>query len=91
MEENDINELNDNSLSYYDLIKNLEIIGEAAYKLTNEFRANHPDTDWRSIIAMRHLMVHGYYKVRAQIVREVIEADIPILKTQVEKYIIDLL
>lgn len=88
--ENDISELNDNSLSYYGLIKNLEIIGEAAYKLTNDFRSNHPATDWRSIIAMRHLMVHGYYKVRAQIVKEIIEVDIPILKTQIEKYISEL-
>lgn len=84
--ENSIDDLNDNSLEYYGLIKNLEIIGEAAYKLTNDFRDKHPATDWRSIIAMRHLMVHGYYKIRTQIVKDIIETDIPLLKAQVEIY-----
>lgn len=55
-----IPDLNDKEMSYYGLIKNLEIIGEAAYKLTKEFINDHDEIEWRSIISMRHIMVHGY-------------------------------
>ncbi|MBD5357904.1 MAG: DUF86 domain-containing protein [Bacteroides sp.] len=74
-------------MSYFGLIKNLDIIGEAAYKLTQEFVNSYPETDWRSIIAMRHIMVHGYYKVNSVFVKEIIQTDIPILYQQIKNYI----
>ena len=74
-------------MSYFGLIKNLEIIGEAAYQLTREFVDSHPEIDWRPIIAMRHIMVHGYYKVNPILVREIIQTDVPKLYRQVKTYI----
>ena len=46
---------------YFGLVKHVEIIGEAVYKLTLEFRANHPEVNWDDIARMRHVLVHGYY------------------------------
>lgn len=83
----DIPELNEKDMSYFGLIKNLEIIGEAAYQLTREFVNSHPEVDWRPIIAMRHIMVHGYYKVNPILVREIIKTDVPKLYQQVKTYI----
>lgn len=80
-------ELNEKDMSYFGLIKNLEIIGEAAYKLTNEFVKSHPEIDWRSIIAMRHVMVHGYYKINPSIVKEIIETEIPNLYRRISEII----
>ena len=78
--------LDDKSIEFFGLVKNLEIIGEAAYKLTKDFVQAHSDTDWRSIIKMRHIMVHGYYQVSPRIVKEIIETEISKLKSEVERY-----
>lgn len=80
-------DLNERDMSYFGLIKNLEIIGEAAYKLTREFVNIHPEVDWRSIIAMRHIMVHGYYKVNPLLVKDIIKTEIPKLYQQVKNYL----
>lgn len=72
---------------YYALIKNLEIIGEAVYKLTKEFRENHPETPWKQIEGLRHVIVHDYYQVDFNIVWDTIENDLVELRGQVEKYL----
>lgn len=46
------------------IIKNLEIIGEAAYLLTKDFKAKHEDIEWNDMIGMRHIIVHGYYQIK---------------------------
>ena len=51
------------TLRYYGIVKNIEIIGEAAYMLTNEFKNTHPDTEWSKIAGMRHFLVHDYYNI----------------------------
>ena len=49
-------------------IRSLEVIGEAAGKVSQPTRAAHPDIPWREIIAMRHRLVHGYGDVRLDLV-----------------------
>ena len=51
--------LNDKIL-YYAVVKNVEIVGEAAYMLSLDFKAEHTDTPWDQIEKMRHVLVHGY-------------------------------
>lgn len=53
----------DKKLIYYGIVKNIEIVGEAAYKLTSVFRRQHPDTPWDVIMKMRHVLVHDYYQI----------------------------
>lgn len=72
---------------YYALIKNLEIIGEAVYKLTKEFRENHPLTPWKQIEGLRHVIVHDYYQVDFSIVWDTIQNDLMELRSQVEDYL----
>jgi uncharacterized protein with HEPN domain len=45
------------------LIKAIETVGEAAFKLSPEFRDNHPGLPWPSIMGMRHKLVHAYFEV----------------------------
>ncbi|MBQ7812267.1 MAG: DUF86 domain-containing protein [Bacteroidales bacterium] len=75
------------SILYFAIVKNIEIIGEAAYMLSLEFKDSHPDTDWQVIIAMRHFLVHGYYQVDPEEVWNVIEQDLQPLKDQILEYI----
>jgi uncharacterized protein with HEPN domain len=78
------------SLLYFGVIKNLEIIGEASYMLTNEFKEAHPATPWKYIVSMRHILVHGYYQVDPDEVWETINNDLSTLLTQVNTYIEEL-
>ena len=78
------------SILYFAIVKNIEIIGEASYMLSLEFKDSHPDTDWQVIIAMRHFLVHGYSQVDPEEVWNVIEQDLQPLKDQILEYIKEL-
>jgi len=52
-----------NKMMRFAVVKNLENIGEASYKLSKEFKEKHIEIDWTKIIAMRHVLVHGYYHI----------------------------
>jgi uncharacterized protein with HEPN domain len=67
------------------MIHHLQIIGEAAAKVSKVLRENHPEVAWGGMIGMRHVLVHGYFETDRELVRRVIEQDIPTLKTQIEK------
>lgn len=79
--------LNPKSIEFFGLVKNLEIIGEAAYMLSPDFKASHSNTEWNDIIRMRHLLVHGYYHISPEIVKEITEEEIPSLKLQITSYL----
>ena len=69
---------------YFGLVKHVEIIGEAVYKLTKEYRESHSEINWDDIERMRHVLVHGYYKIRPSQLWETIITDIPLLKELIE-------
>ena len=79
--------LDSKSIEFFGLVKNLEIIGEAAYMLTSEFKLSHSETEWNEIVRMRHLLVHGYYHISPEIVKEIAETEIPKLRKQVIAYL----
>ena len=85
----DVNEaeLENNKLHLHATIYNVQIIGEAAYKLTHDFKQAHPETPWELIEKMRHILVHDYFKINSAVLWDVVTNDIPKLKSQVEKYI----
>jgi len=64
------------------VIKNLEIVGEAAYLLTKDFKSAHSEVEWNDIIGMRHILVHSYYEIKDEIIWETIQTDLQPLKEQ---------
>ncbi len=82
-----LEDLENDHILYFALVKNIEIIGEAAYMLSEEFKSTHTDTNWRDIISMRHVLVHGYYAISPGHVWSVIERDIEPLKQQISQYL----
>jgi uncharacterized protein with HEPN domain len=64
-------------------VKQLEIIGEAAGKITNETKSDHPEVEWTKIIALRNILVHEYYVIDENIVWDIITEDLPYLKEQI--------
>ncbi len=83
----DFENITEKDLEYFGIVKLLEIIGEAAYKLTTEFKDNHPETPWKYIINMRHILVHGYYQIKSQEVIKTIREDLPSLRIQISNYL----
>ena len=79
-------DLKKDAIEYYAIVKNIEIIGEASYMLTDDFKRKHPSTDWRSITGMRHTLVHGYYQVSPKEVWQVIQRDLKPLREQILGY-----
>lgn len=68
-------------------IYNVQIIGEATYKLTKEFKQEHAATPWHLIEIMRHILVHDYFRINLDVLWIVIKEDIPLLKEQVKEYL----
>lgn len=87
MEGKTIDDLTKDKLLFYGVVKNVEIIGEAAYTLTKDFISNHPDTPWIDIIGMRHVLVHGYYTASPLFIWDTYKNDLGLLKSQIESYI----
>ena len=83
----DVTQIQKESIVYYGFVKQVEIIGEASYMLTKEFRESHTDVPWHKIEGMRHVLVHGYYAINPQQLFRVITEDIPVLRPQIERYI----
>lgn len=77
-----LEELKSDRLRYYGIVKNIEIIGEAANLLTTAFTESHPEINWRRIIAMRHVLVHDYYNILPEEIWNVLQFDLPELREQ---------
>jgi uncharacterized protein with HEPN domain len=58
----------------------VQVIGEAAAKLSDGLRAQHPDVPWAEIVAMRNVLVHEYFGVDVEEIWTTVEYDVPGLK-----------
>ena len=66
------------------VIRNLQVLGESARRLSEETKARGLAVDWRGIIGFRNVMVHDYLEITLARVWEVVELQLPILKDQIE-------
>lgn len=69
-----------NALLQDAVIRNIEIVGEAAGRVSAEFTAANAAIPWREIVGMRHRLIHGYLEVNLDTVWEVVERDLPALE-----------
>jgi len=67
------------------LIRQIEIIGEAATKISNDIREQLPEIPWRSMIGMRNMLIHMYDDVNLDTVWYTIRFSIPKLIDELEK------
>jgi uncharacterized protein with HEPN domain len=75
-----------------DLLQNavmrlIQIVGEAARKVSPEFKQAHPEIPWPGIVGMRNRLVHDYFRIEPSHVWEVIEKDLPALIPLIEPLI----
>jgi len=67
------------------LVRLIEIVGEAAAKVTDDFRSDHPQIPWPQIVAMRNRLVHGYDEIDLDVLWDTIRDDLPSLATELAK------
>ncbi len=75
-------------MTYDAVLRNLELIGEAATHVPETVRERHPEIPWRMIIATRNRLIHAYLGIDDDIVWSIIRDDLPNLLTalkQIEK------
>jgi uncharacterized protein with HEPN domain len=66
------------------LIRYIQIIGEASWRLSDAFKSAHPQVPWPRIAAMRHVLVHDYFRVDLNQVWNVATVHVPVLKPQID-------
>lgn len=68
----------------------MEIIGKASYLLTKDFKLKNDGVEWKEMIGMRHILVHGYYQIKDEIIWETIETELLPLKEKVSALLAEL-
>jgi uncharacterized protein with HEPN domain len=69
-----------NALLQDAVIRNIEIVGEAAGRVSTETTTRTPEVPWREIVGMRHRLIHGYLEVNLNTVWQVVARDLPALE-----------
>ena len=69
------------------VLRNFEVIGEAAKKIPEDFRLSHASIPWKSMAGMRDKLIHDYIKVDIGAVWAVVEDILPQLKSELQKII----
>jgi len=81
-------DLNDDRKLVLALVKDIEIIGEAAFQISESSRDQRQGIPWDDIIGMRHRLVHGYFDINLDILWRTVQEDLPALIAALEPQVI---
>lgn len=65
--------------------RNLQIIGEAASRLPEEFKEKHSNLEWHKIVGLRHRIVHDYFGMDIEIIWQILAKDLPGLRQNLSR------
>ena len=69
------------------IIRNLEVIGEAVKQVPESLRNQYPSVEWRKIAGLRDILIHRYFDVNIELVWEIVQSNIPVLRANIEQMI----
>lgn len=65
------------------VIYQVQIVGEAVYNISGDFKSRYGEIPWKDIEGIRHVLVHGYFEVDVNIIWDVVNKHLPILEKQI--------
>ncbi|MEW6743278.1 MAG: DUF86 domain-containing protein [Planctomycetota bacterium] len=66
------------------ILRELQTLSESAQRLSAGIRDAHPEVDWKSVIGFRNVLVHDYLGIKLDRVWEIVERDLPVLRSSIE-------
>jgi uncharacterized protein with HEPN domain len=82
-------DLENNEMLLFALVRAIEIVGEAASKISDEGRAEMPELPWASIVGMRHRLVHAYFEINRDILWTTVTKAVPPLAERLKMLLKD--
>jgi uncharacterized protein with HEPN domain len=76
-------------MAYDAVLRNLAVIGEAVRALPEEVKAQASEVPWPSIAGLRNVVVHEYFRVEPDVVKDVIDGDLAALAQAVRTRLLD--
>lgn len=73
------------------VVRNFEIIGEAANRVPEDFKSDHPEIEWRRMSGLRNRIIHEYFGINYETVWKIKEENIPELIDFIRQAIDDLI
>ncbi len=80
-------DLDENRVLTLALVRLLEIIGEAAWRVPDEVRSASPAVPWGEIIGLRNRLIHGYDSVDLDILWQILQHDVPSLISELDRIV----
>ncbi|WP_290623844.1 MULTISPECIES: HepT-like ribonuclease domain-containing protein [unclassified Archaeoglobus] len=81
----DLNDFMEKDIVVDAVLRNLEIIGEAARNIPEEIREKYPEIPWNRVVGLRNVVIHGYFVVDLEIIWVIIREQLPELKNVLRK------
>ena len=72
------------------IVRNLEVLGEAAKQTPDELKKTHPEVDWRKIAGLRDVLIHQYFGIDLVIVWDIVQNKLPALEFEVRRILQEL-
>ena len=85
LEGHDLKSFSGDEKTQYAVVRGLEIIGEAAARISEATRARNPTIPWPQMIGMRNRLVHVYFDVDRDLVWDTVTLDLPVLTEELKK------
>lgn len=77
-------DLDQDRMLLFAVVRAIEIIGEAASKITPQTRSAHPEIPWPAIVGMRNRLIHAYFEIDTTLVWATVTKEVPILLAQLK-------
>jgi uncharacterized protein with HEPN domain len=65
------------------VVRNLEVIGEAAKAVPEAIRSQHPEVDWKKLVGLRNILIHEYFGVDSELIWDIIQNKLVTLEEQI--------
>ncbi|OYT54433.1 MAG: hypothetical protein B6U72_02615 [Candidatus Altiarchaeales archaeon ex4484_2] len=81
----DYNQFHQNNMAVDAVLRNLEVIGEAAKNIPDPIKEKHPNIPWKKMVGLRNIAIHEYFGIDLTIIWEITTKNLPETKPEIEE------